>query len=152
MTTSQAKPIDLVAEAQKLYDTYAPGGSLMQDLILHLRFGIVYCDDQVLLLAKPVDRHADPSLIEDPFYIFENPNAYWINLCVGNLLPLLRLRDACDLPRFNYVGWRRRNGPPRFYPFSKLCTRVNDVLINRTLSLHFWQPGASSAVGASKTQ
>ena len=122
------KSRDLVYEAGLLYQRYAPDQSFERDLILHLRFGLVYCDDYVLLLARQVDRHAAPELIEDPFYIFEKPNAHWIHLCVGDMAQLVLLRESSvSIPNLPYVGWNRRNGKPRFYPYKKLCTHAMNI-------------------------
>lgn len=122
------KSRDLVYEAGLLYQRYAPQESFQRDLILHLRFGLVYCDDYVLLLARQVDMHAAPELIEDPFYIFEKPNAHWIHLCVGDMAQLVLLRESSvSIPNFHYVGWNRRNGKPRFYPYEKLCTHAMNI-------------------------
>lgn len=129
------KSRDLVYEAGLLYQRYAPEQSFERDLILHLRFGLVYCDDYVLLLARQVDRHAAPELIEDPFYIFEKPNAHWIHLCVGDMAQLVLLRESSvSIPNLPYVGWNRRNGKPRFYPYKKLCMHVMNISSGSILS------------------
>ncbi len=134
------KSRDLVYEAGLLYQRYAPDQSFQRDLILHLRFGLVYCDDYVLLLARQVDMHAAPELIEDPFYIFEKPNAHWIHLCVGDMAQLVLLRELGPIPNLPYVGWNRRNGKPRFYSYEKLCMHAMNISSGSVLSQRSKRP------------
>ena len=148
MTTSEANPAgpkarDLLYEAAQLYERFAPGHSFERDLLLHLRFGLVYCDDHVLLLARQVSRTASIELIEDPSYIFEKPDAWWIHLCVGDMRTLLRLHEHGPLDFHYWIGWRRRNGSGHFYPYYTLCHRVLNAVPPR-----FLPPGATSPVEA----
>lgn len=107
---------------EEVYSSEPCARPLIEDLILHLRFGYVRAEPGLFVMGRPVDRRAPYYEITDPRIGFSKPDAWWVYAALGQPRRLVELLPF-PLP---WIGYERKN-EPRFLKtnrFIKLCSII----------------------------
>lgn len=74
------------------YRTRCPNVDFMRMVGLYLQFGTLYANDVLFAMGRAIDRHAPIEQIENPAFVFDDPNCWHIACFWGQaekLWPLL---------------------------------------------------------------
>jgi hypothetical protein len=115
LSSFRTTPSICLEAAHDLYQQEPCIRSLEEDISLHLTFGWLYSDPDLLVMARPVAQGADYLRLTNPALSFEEPNCWWIYLAVGDIGRALKL---IPYP-LAYIGWERNN-EPRFHLFDRV--------------------------------
>ncbi len=115
-------------QAAAVYQREACARSFKNDLAAHLVTGYVISTPDVFVMARPVDRWADPELIVDPFHQFsrEESDCWHVYLCAGDWRAALAFLPY-DLA---WMSWERSNRL-RFRELRGLRQKVESALAKR---------------------
>lgn len=113
-------------KSQKIYSTEHCVRTLEEDFRLHTAnpTGCVIKLPDLIALARPVDKDADPELIVDPKYWFSPSirNCWHIYLLVGNILHARQL-----LPfELEWMSFERKNRL-KIVPFQRFFSLCHDI-------------------------
>lgn len=124
MSSVHKTPLEL---AEEIYEKEWCERTFPQDLCLHLRYGWVLSSPSFFMMGRPVLHTAPESLILNPTYRFNAPDAWLVWVAAGPHPRDLYRHMPFPLP---YLGWQKRNRL-RWYPTRAFqgweCSAANSV-------------------------
>ena len=106
-------------EAKAVYSREFCPRTFQEDLELHLQYGYVFSTDTEFIMARPVLKGADPSLVVNPGFAFNSADCWFVYLFAGHPSSIIQYMPY-PLP---WIGFERKN-VLRFWPLEKFNQRV----------------------------
>ncbi len=97
-------------EARGVHEREDGPRSFIEDLYLHFKCGIVFCNDRIFIMGRPVALDAPDEMIVDPSVTFADPDCWHVYLAAGELSEFFKVMPY-SLP---YVSWERNNRLKRY--------------------------------------
>ena len=110
------------------YAQYLPDRSLWDDIAVMLdRSWIVVSTPELFALAKPIDSRLPSEIWEDIEVESLEPDTWLVwAYATARGVRVNKVLTYCPHP-FKFVAFARRTGRLKFYPWEKICTRLNTV-------------------------
>lgn len=102
---------------------YPTDEAFMADLQPHLVRGFVRSTPTCFVMGRPVASTASADLLNDPWHVFSEPDAWFVWLCAGDMLEAF---ECIPFP-LPLVGFARFGQPARFHGFE----RMKELACNR---------------------
>lgn len=116
-----SRKMNAIAQAEQLHREHVKERVFVIDLALYLRHGFVHNAPDLFAMWRPVCAAGSLEQIANPEHAFENPDAWYIDLAVGNLRKLARLLPY-ELPKICF--FRKFHKTLKIYPANRFFRKA----------------------------
>jgi hypothetical protein len=116
-----SRKMNAIAHAEQLHSEHVKQRVFIVDLALYLRHGFVHNAPDLFAMWRPVCASASLEQIANAEHAFENPDAWYVDLAVGNLRKLARLLPY-ELPKICF--FRKFHATLKIYPANRFFRKA----------------------------